>query len=106
MLKPITVFKGRTNVVTVDLGFNVSADTLTSQIRSEPSRASSLLATWAITFLTDGTDGKLILTLDDSELTNVEVSKGYMDIKRLSGGEPLPLFDEIIEVVFKDAVTV
>lgn len=106
MLKPITVFKGRTNVVTVDLGFDVSSDTLTSQIRSEPSRASSLLATWAITFLTDGTDGKLILTLDDSELTNVEVSKGYMDIKRLSGGEPLPLFDEIIEVVFKDAVTV
>lgn len=101
----ITVHKNRTNVVTVDLGFDISADTFTSQIRTEKDQSSTLLATWTVTFATNGTDGKLVLTLDNSQLTNVTRANGYMDIKRVTNGEPMSVFDEPIEVLFRNVVT-
>jgi hypothetical protein len=58
-----------------------------------------------VTFDSDGTDGKLILTLDDSDTNAITASSGYMDLKRVSGGEPIPVFDKPLEVVFRGSVT-
>jgi hypothetical protein len=103
VMADLTVYKNRTNVIQVHLGFNVSADTITSEIRD---KAKELLATWVVSFLTDGTDGKLVLTLDNANLANLTAKTGLMDFKRMSNGEPLPLIDEPIDVTFKDTITV
>lgn len=104
-MSDIVVYKNRTNVVPVGLGFDVSADTITSEIREKPDRSSPIIATWTVSFLTDGTDGELILTLDDSITANITHKAGFMDFKRLSGGEPYNIFDKPIRVVFKETVT-
>jgi hypothetical protein len=106
MYEPIIVHKGRTITVQLSLGVNVSSDTFVSQIRAKKDRTSTLLATWAIQFLTDGTDGELLLTLDDSDTVNIEQSKGYMDVVRMTGGQPVPAFNDILEVIFRDTVSV
>lgn len=99
----LEVYKNRTNRVTVRLGIDVSGDTITSEIRTA---TGELIAEWTVTFDSDGTDGVLILTLLYSELTSVEYSEGLMDFKRVSGGHPLPVIKEPIEVKFVDSVTV
>lgn len=99
------IYKGRTNVIQVDLGQDVSEDTFVSEIRADRDSASSLIATWDVAFVTDGTDGLLTLTLDDSITSAIVASSGWTDIKRTSGGEPLPVFAEPVRVVFKDVVT-
>lgn len=105
MAGQIIIHKNRTNVVTVNLGTDVSLDTFASQIRVGKSNTSTLIATWTITFETDGTDGLLVMTLDNSQLTNITRANGYMDIKRTTSGEPVAIFDEPLEVVFRDTVT-
>lgn len=105
MSNKVIVHKGRRNVIQVYCGFSVAGDTITSQIRSEPSVDAPLIATWTVTYLTDGLDGKLVLTLDDSAVASVVVNSGYMDLKRVSGGEPYAIFDEPIEVSFRGVVT-
>ena len=101
----VVVHKGRTNTVRVLMGIDVSADILTSEIRSEPDVQAPLLATWHVSFATDGTDGELILVLDDVQTAQIEVNTGYMDIKRVTGGEPIPVFDKPLEVSFRGVVT-
>lgn len=103
MSDKIVVYKGRTNVITVSLGINVSTDTITSEIRTE---AGVLIATWAVAFDSDGTDGELVLTLDNSVTTPIAYPSGLMDLKRVSGGEPLAVFDKPVEVEFRNVVTV
>lgn len=105
MSGPIIVHKGRTNILQVDMGIDVSGDIITSEIRAEPEMDSVLIATWQVTFATDGTDGELILTLDDLVTAQIKASGGYMDLKRLSGGEPLPVFEKPLEVEFQGTVT-
>lgn len=105
MASELRIYKDRTNIIPVDLGFDVSLDTITGEIRTDKNMESDLLATWDVSFETDGTDGKLILTLDDSVLGEIEVKIGWTDLKRVSGGEPLPVFDDPIKVRFKDSVT-
>lgn len=105
MSNKIIVHKGRTNVVKVSLGIDVSVDTITSEIRSEPHQDGSLIATWDVSFDTDGTDGELILTLDDLITTSITATNGYMDLKRITGSEPVPVFDKPIEVEFRGTVT-
>ena len=100
------VYKKRTNVKKIDLGVDVSNDDFVSEIRAGKNSASSLIATWDISFETDGTDGVIILTLDDSALQNITHDKGYMDVKRISGGEPYPVFENYIMVRFHETVTV
>lgn len=106
MSHKVIVHKGRTNVVTVSLGINVSADTITSEIRSEPDQESDLIATWVVTFKTTGVDGDLLLTLDDSITKLITATNGYMDLKRITGGQPISVFDKPIEVDFRGTVTV
>ncbi len=104
-MQQVIVHKGRTNVIQVYLGFDVLQDTFTSEIRVAKNSSSDLIAAWVVTFETDGSDGELILTLDDSVTTLITQSVGYMDLKRVSGGEPLPVFDEPLEVSFTNVVT-
>lgn len=106
MANELIVYKNRTNIVPVNLGFDVSADTFTSEIREGKTPTSTLIATWTVSFLTDGTDGALLLTLDDSEADAITQKVGYTDIKRVSGGEPLPVFSAPVKVLFQDTVTV
>lgn len=102
----IVVKRGRVTKIQVSLGYDVSNDTFVSQIRSEDDSESDLLATWDISFLTDGVDGELVFQIDDSDRTLGDKSIGYMDIKRVSGGKPIDVFDEVLEVVFKETITV
>lgn len=99
----LLIYKNRVNIVPVDLGFDVSGDTITSEIRTE---SGVLIATWNVVFDSDGSDGKLILSLDDSDLGSVEYTTGVMDLKRVSGGNPFAVFEKPIEVEFVDSVTV
>ena len=102
----IVVHKGRWNVLPVELGVDVSADTFASQIRSQPDQDSQLLMTWTIAFTTDGTDGSLRLTVDDAITADIEVKSGWMDLKRVSGGQPVPVWEKPLEVEFRGSVTV
>lgn len=105
MSSSVIVHKGRTNIITVSMGFDVSTDIITSEIRAEPERESVLIATWEVDFVTDGTDGELRLTLDDVITAQIKASGGYMDLKRVVGGEPLPVFERPLEVQFQGTVT-
>lgn len=101
----VVVYKNRTNVIPVNLGFDVSDDTISSEIREGKTSEDLLIATWDVSFKTDGVDGKLLIILDDSVTASITQAFGYMDMKRLSGGEPLPVFSSPLKVVFKDTVT-
>ncbi len=80
-MKQIIVHKGRTVVVPVSLGFDVSQDIITSEIRVGKSQTSDLIATWDVSFVTDGADGELVLTLDNSVTEVITQTTGYMDLK-------------------------
>lgn len=105
MSNEIVVHKGRTNVISVSLGIDVSADTITSEVRSEPDVDSPLLMTWTVTFLTDGSDGELVLSVDNAITSEIASTSGYMDLKRVIGTEPFSVFDRPVEVVFRGTVT-
>lgn len=102
MSDTIIVHKGRTNAITVSLGFDVSADLLTSEIRTQ---SGELICTWSLVFDGDGTDGELILTLDDTVTAAVLYHSGLMDIKRVLNNEPVSVFDGPLEVEFREIVT-
>lgn len=106
MANEVIVYKGRDNTVRVHLGMDVSADTFTSEIRSEPTQEAPLLATWDVDFETDGTDGKLLLTIDATASGQIQANVGYMDLKRVSGGLELAVFEKALEVAFRGTVTV
>ena len=105
MSNEVIVHKGRTNTLYVNLGVDVSADEITSEIRSQPDVDSPLIATWTVGFVNDGTDGQLVLTLDDLITSQITANGGYMDLKRIVGTEPVPVFDRPIEVTFRGTVT-
>lgn len=104
-VEPIIVYKNRTTTLIVSLGIDISGDTFASQIREKPNATSTLIVAWTPTFVTDGNDGELKLTIDNSVAGSITQSSGYMDIRRTSGGEPLPVFDKPLLVNFRDAVT-
>lgn len=104
MSNEVIVFKGRTNTIPCYLGFDITGDTISSEIRSDPTSDSDLIATWEVT-VEDAATGQLSLKLDNSALSSVTAKTGYMDLKRVSGGEPLPVFDKTLKVEFRDTVT-
>lgn len=105
MYVPVKVYRGRTTKIGVALGIDVSADTITSQIRKEKNSDSILLAEWEVDFLSTGADGRLVLTIDDTNSNLTTHTTGFMDFKRMSGGEPIKIVDEPIPVVFVGGVT-
>jgi hypothetical protein len=102
MSDTVVVYKGRTNIVTVSLGIDVSRDVITSEIRTE---SGTLITTWNVVFDSDGTDGELILTLDNSVTGNIQYTSGLMDLKRVIGAEPVSVFIDALEVEFRNVVT-
>ncbi len=107
MSTPLVVHKGRTAIVQVSLGIDVSADTIESQIRAEPDQSSAFIAEWIVSYPSggDGSDGELVFTLDDTFTSQITANSGYMDIKRVSGGEPYAVNDKPIRVIFQGTVT-
>jgi len=104
-MSAVIVHVGLTNTLEVDVGVDVSADTLTSEIRTLPKRDGTLIATWNLVKTTDGTDGLLTLTLDNTITEQIVAAEGWMDIRRVVGGEPVPLFDQPLRVEFRGTVT-
>lgn len=100
----ITLYKNRTNKIKVNLGIDVSGDTFTTQIAEKANTTSPRIATGSVVFDTTGTDGKLVVTFENENLASVAVKSGFMDLKRVSGGEPLPVFPPV-KVNFLDVVT-
>lgn len=108
MPNAVVITKGRTNIITANLGVDVSTDVLTGEIRASDSPTSELLGEWTITKDNGGADGLVTLTLDDSAITaaGLLATDGFMDIKRVRAGEPLNVFREPIPVKLKNRVTV
>jgi len=100
----IVVHKNRTNVVTCNLGINITGDTITSEIRTQPEHDAPLIVPWTVAVITAST-GEITLTIDNGALTDVPHRTGFMDIKRVTGGEPITVFDEPLEVEFRGTVT-
>lgn len=101
----LIVHRNRTNRVSLGLGINVAGETITSQIRKEKDVSSDLIAEWTVSFLNDGTDGEVILTLPHTIAGAVTASYGWMDLKRVSGGQPISVFSEPLRVRFQGVVT-
>lgn len=105
MSNQVVVHVGRYNELQVQMGIDVSGDTFTSQIRSEPDQDATLLASWVVTKPNGGTDGLLLLTMEANISGQVDVSSGWMDLKRVSGAKPFAVFDRPLEVSFRPSVT-
>lgn len=102
MSDAVIVYKGRTNILPVSLGIDVSGDTITSEIRTD---TGVLICTWGVAFDGDGTDGECIFTLDNTITSPISYTRGLMDIKRVSGSEPYPVLDQPLEVEFRESIT-
>ena len=101
----ITVHRGRRCVVPVTFQYDISGQAFTSHIRVGIHPQSLLIAVWDIEFKTDGTDGKLIMSLDETVTANITQNIGFTDIKRVSGGDPYPAIDTPLHVYFVNVVT-
>lgn len=104
MPNKVIVHKHRTNVIPVNLGIDITGDTITSEIRAAEDPESTLLATWTVV-VTNAATGELELTVDNTITSEIEVDSGFMDFKRVSSGEPLPVLDRPLEVEFRGVVT-
>ncbi len=105
----VIIHKGRTTVLPVSLPYDVSEDIITSQVRVEKNRTSTLLGEWEVSYETDGVDGELIFVFDDAVSSPIEKTIGYMDIKRQIGGvdgEPVSVLNEPLQVLIQEVVTV
>lgn len=104
MSNKIIIDKNRTNAITVDLGIDITGETLTSEISTGADHTSALIAAFTVT-VDDAPTGQLTLTIDNTVTAGITVDSGYMDIKRLSAGEPLSVFAKPLEVRFQGTVT-
>lgn len=104
-MKVVRVHKNRTNTLMVSLGYDVSQDTILSDIRVDPNHESELIARWMVSWKNDGRDGELLLTMSETVTSEIPHTMGYMDLKRVSGGESFPIFEHPILVHFQEVVT-
>jgi hypothetical protein len=104
MTDRVIVHKNRTNKLTVNLGMDITGDTITSEVRTQEDPESDLLMAWIVTVI-DAPTGELEILVDDATTAQIEVDRGYMDFKRVSSGEPLPVMDKPLEVEFRNTVT-
>lgn len=101
----VKVTRGRAKPLEVKLDYSVEGDVLTSQIRETRDPESALIADWSVAFVTDGSDGHLLLTLTSETTAAITQSTGFMDIKRVSNGVPLDVFDSPLKVIFTEMPT-
>jgi hypothetical protein len=100
----ITVYKGRTKVLPVTLGKDVSKAKFKADIRVSQDPSSALVSTWSVLFATDGTDGELLLTLDRSVTMEIDRVRGYMFLRKLTDREPIHVFEPPLEVRFVSTI--
>lgn len=105
MYKPIYIRVGRHNTVAVRFDGDISTEVLTSEIRKEKSKTSELIATFTPSFATDGTDGILLLTLDQTASDGITFTNGWMDIKKIEDGKSTSAFQHPVPVIFEGVVT-
>lgn len=100
-MQKIEVPRGRTVVLDISLGFNVSGSEFLSQIRASKDPAAAVIATWDVSFETDGTNGNLVATMDDSVTSAIVENTGWMTLVKVNGSKHVPVFDpdELPEVV-------
>jgi hypothetical protein len=101
----IVVHRGRTVVVPVSVSYDLSGSTITSDIRKTRKASSDLIASWDVSFVTNGFDGDFLLTLLHDVTETIVDEIGYMDIKRVIDGTPTNIIDTPIQVMFVDAIT-
>lgn len=102
MMDALKIFRNRTSVIPVWFSYMLGDDVYTSQIRTGQSFLSPLIATFTVV---KAGPNQLTLMLDNSVTAGITHNYGYMDIKRVTGGEPVPVFEDPIPVLFKDQVT-
>lgn len=100
----IIVYKNRTNIITVNLGMDITDADITSEIRTQQSVDAPLIAEWTVN-VEDAETGEITLTLDNGLVSDISQRTGYMDIKRVVDDEPYPVFAEPLEVEFRGVVT-
>jgi hypothetical protein len=103
-MSQIEVIKRQHNVLYLNFGRDVSQDTFVATIRSEKDRNSKPLATWDVSFAFYGADVELVLTLYNSSTIGINEKNGYLFCEQLVNGESKLVFDEPIEVLFKEVV--
>lgn len=100
----VIVWKHVNNEITVNVGFDLGTNTVKSQIRTKPTRDGVLVADWVVDVV-DAAEGELKLSMTETVSGGITVEKGYMDLVRLVGTEPWPVFDAPLEVSIRDVVT-
>lgn len=95
--------KGRYNAVPVNLGIDITGQTIVSQIRERPDESSPVILTWTPT-VTNAATGEFTLSHNDSAGV-ITHSEGWMDIKRVTGAGDIACFDGPLAVEFRGAVT-
>jgi len=98
----VEVYRDRTTVHLVSLGYNPTGANFISQIRETRSPKSRLIATWDIDIVGDGRTGELRLSLDNGITKEIAQTVGYMDIIKEEGGEPYPVLNSPLLVCFLD----
>jgi hypothetical protein len=110
-MNEVKIYRRMVNVVLLSFGYDLSGDIITSQIRRGRHVLTDLVSEFEVEFVTDGTDGDVRLTLDDSGPTSDipgDLEFAYMDAKRLMGGlggDPVPMFAGPLVVRFVDVLT-
>lgn len=104
MANSLIIHRGLTNTFPLVLGYDTTGDTIASQVRTGPDRSYPLLLNFVVTTV-DASNGEYTLTIDDTFTSQVVVDSGYMDILRITGGEPVPVFEEPLQVIFKGTIT-
>lgn len=108
-MKQSVIHRGRYNIKLVNLNRDISTMTpgtdFKAQIRATENHTSELIAEFTITFEDDGSDGVLRLTLDDSITSLITHDRGFFDLMRIEGGQPISEFDEALPIEFRGMPT-
>lgn len=104
MSEAVIVHKHRVNELTINLGFNITGDTITSEIRSQPSQDGPLVATWTVTII-NATTGEIKLAMNAAVSGGINVETGWMDLKWVHSGSAKAIFESPLEVSIRDTVT-
>ena len=103
-MSTVDVHKHRTTELHVILPYPTENDIFTSQVRKGRSQATEVIVEWNVS-KSEESSNKLILVIDDELASTITETTGYMDIKRVTAGEPLAVFNDPILVTFKDVIT-
>lgn len=104
MANAVIIHRGLTNTIPLVLGYDTTGDTISSQVRSGPDRSYPRLLNFEVTVV-DESNGEYTLTIDDTFTSQIVVDTGYMDVLRITGGEPVPVFEEPLQVIFMGTVS-